>query len=135
MGIFFKTIGVVLGIAVGLVIIVAVVGALSGHSSSSSTPPPPAAIFDVTASTSDSSCTVLGDYCIKVYCTFYNRGDGPGEKVVRAQLLDSGDLVATRESNLTLMPGQNQQYSWNFPEAELDDDQHQHHYQYKCLVE
>jgi len=131
MGIFFKTIGVVLGIVVGLVIAVFILAAVFGDHNST---PPSAAIFDITASTNDASCTQIGDYCIKAYCTYYNRGNGAGEKTVRAQLLDEDEVVAARESTLTLMPGQSQRLSWNFPEAELDDDQHQHHYQTKCLV-
>ena len=124
----------VLGIVVGCVIGVFVLAAIFGRDSSSSTPRSEA-IIDVSASSSDERCTVLGDYCIKVYCTYFNRGNGAGEKVIQAQLLDRGEIVAAKESNLTLMPGQSQKLSWDFTEAELDDDQHQHHYQYKCIVE
>jgi zinc ribbon protein len=116
------------GLAV-LGIVILVVANIPGKKEAPPPAPPPAAIFVVTDTRSDESCTQLGDYCIKVYCNYQNNGDGPGEKTVSAQLLDEDKVVARRTNQLTLLPGRSQRLEFSFPEAELGD---QHHYTYKC---
>jgi hypothetical protein len=113
-------------VVLGIVILI-VVSILTKKAS----PPPPTAVFAVTDNLSDEACTQLGDYCIRVHCTYQNNGDGPGEKRVGAQLLDENKVVAERQSSLTLLPGKSQRLNFDFPEAELGD---QHHYTYKCMI-
>jgi hypothetical protein len=93
--------------------------------------PPPTAHLTVTGATSDESCTALGDYCIRVNCSYSNDGTGPGEKPIGAELIDNDVVVASRNSTLTLLPGKSQTLYWDFKEAELGDE---HHYRYRCTA-
>ena len=79
----------------------------------------------------DDECTELGDYCIRVHCTFYNDGNAPGERAVAAQLIDAGESVAIHRSTLTLLPDAHQQLYFDFKEAELDGN---HHYTSRCIA-
>lgn len=93
---------------------------------------PPVAKFVVLEhSQLDDECTELGDYCIRVHCTFYNDGNAAGLRPVGAQLLDGTESVAVRESTLTLLPDGRQQLYFDFKEAELDGD---HHYASRCAA-
>jgi len=84
--------------------------------------PEPAANFVATDVLSDENCTVVGDYCVRVHCTYQNTGDAAGERRVRAQLLseDQSQVIAERYSALTLLPNATQRVTFNFPEASLD---------------
>ena len=115
----------------GLVVVGIVLLIVGSTMTKKDSPPPPTAIFVVTDTLSDEACTQLGDYCIRVHCTYQNNGDGAGEKSVGAQLLDENQVVAERQSSLTLLPGKSQRLYFDFPEAELGD---QHHYTYKCMA-
>lgn len=97
--------------------------------SSDSHGPAPTAVFQVSDQLSDENCTQLGDYCIRVHCSFINSGKGPGEQRVSAQLLDGSTLVSEKYSSLTLLAGASQRVDFDFPEAELDG---QHDYRYRC---
>ena len=79
----------------------------------------------------DDECTELGDYCIRVHCTFYNDGDAAGLRAIGAQLVDGSESVAVRESTLTLLPDSRQQLFFDFKEAELEGD---HHYSSRCIA-
>ncbi|WP_419806294.1 zinc ribbon domain-containing protein [Terriglobus sp.] len=95
-------------------------------------PPPPAAKFVVLEhSQRDDECTEVGDYCIRVHCTFYNDGNAAGLRSIGAQLLDGTESVAIRESSLTLLPAGRQQLYFDFKEAELDGN---HRYHSQCVA-
>ena len=78
--------------------------------------------FVVTQSSSDANCTQLTDYCINVYCTYQNAGNGQGEQRIHAQLLDTAtsEVRADHYVDLTLQPQASQKLTFSFPEAELD---------------
>jgi hypothetical protein len=100
-----------------------------GGAGSNQTPPPSAKFIVMEHSQRDDECTELGDYCIRVHCTFYNSGNAPGERSIGAQLLGGTDSVAVRESTLTLLPDGRQQLFFDFKEAELDGA---HRYNSRC---
>lgn len=81
---------------------------------------------------SDEACTQLTDYCINVYCTYNNIGNGLGVQRVHAQLLDTatGEVRADQYNDLTLAPQESQRLKFSFPEAELD-----WHVSYLCKAE
>jgi len=78
--------------------------------------------FVATDWTSDDACTQWNDYCINVYCTYKNIGNGTGQQRVRVQLTDraTGILRADHYNDLTLAPQESQRLTFTFPEAELD---------------
>ncbi len=88
--------------------------------------------FVVTESSSDANCTQLTDYCINVYCTYQNVGNGEAEERIHAQLLDtaSNEVRADHYVDLSLVPQASQKLAFSFPEAELD-----WHVSYQCKVE
>jgi hypothetical protein len=66
----------------------------------------------------DEGCTVLGDYCVRVHCTYQNVGSQAGEKRVVARLFDPNDqLRSERQQALTLLPNGTQRVTFDFPEA------------------
>jgi hypothetical protein len=80
--------------------------------------------FVATEGTSDDACTQWNDYCINVYCTYKNVGNGAGQQRVRVQLTDTATATAAiradHYNDLTLAPQESQTLKFTFPEAELD---------------
>ncbi|HEY7501580.1 MAG TPA: hypothetical protein VH740_23865 [Vicinamibacterales bacterium] len=78
--------------------------------------------FVATDVLTDDNCTVMGDYCLRVHCTFQNSGSAAGERNVRAQLISEPDakIVGDQTSRLTLMENATQRVTFNFPEATID---------------
>jgi hypothetical protein len=103
----------------GAVVVLFIIGAIASLNDST---PAPAARFIATDALSDESCTVVGDYCLRVHCTFQNTGDAAGESRVTAQLLseDQSQVLAERYSSLTLLPNATQRVTFTFPEANID---------------
>lgn len=103
----------------GAVVLLFVIGVIANLVS---TGPAQAAHFIATDVLGDESCTVVGDYCLRVHCTFQNTGDAAGENRVRAQLLseDQSQVVAERTSSLTLLPNATQRVTFDFPEATIE---------------
>jgi uncharacterized membrane protein YvbJ len=123
----------VLACGVACIVILLLAGSVLTKSSgeSASRQPAGSAIFQVSDTLADEGCTQLGDYCIRVHCTYVNNGQAAGEKLVAAELDDGQEVVATRRSNLTLLPAGSQRVDFDFPEAELAGE---HHYRYSCSV-
>ncbi len=103
----------------GAVVVLFVIGIIANLSDNT---PPPAANFVATDALSDENCTVVGDYCVRVHCTFQNTGNAAGENRVRAQLLseDQSQVLAEQYSSLTLLPNATQRVTFDFPEANID---------------
>ena len=82
----------------------------------------PVARFNVTDVLSDEGCTVVGDYCVNVHCTFQNVGDTAGALRVRARLLEKSSqrVLADHATDLTLLQGASQRVTFAFAEAEID---------------
>jgi hypothetical protein len=126
----------VIGIVATILVIIIVIGIAVGHNSSSAstTPPPPPkpAPFQVSAQSSrDDECTQLGDYCVRVHCTYLNAGAIAADETAGAQFFDHGRSIAVRQGTLTLLPGATKEVYFDFPEAELEDG---HAYTYQCLI-
>jgi hypothetical protein len=117
---------------IGCILLLLLAGSLLTKSSAESAfrQPAPSAIFEVADTLADEGCTQLGDYCIRVHCSYVNKGQVAGEKLVGAELDDGQEVIATRRSNLTLLPAGSQRVDFDFEEAELGE----HHYRYKCSV-
>jgi predicted nucleic acid-binding Zn ribbon protein len=132
-GTTFKVIGIVATVIVAIIVVLAVI---AGHNSSSASTTPPAppkpAPFQISAQSSrDDECTQLGDYCIRVHCTYVNAGSIAADETAGAQFFDHGQSIAVRQGTLTLLPGASKEVYFDFPEAELEDG---HHYTYQCLA-
>jgi hypothetical protein len=70
----------------------------------------------------DDSCSVLGDYCVRVKCSVSNGGDAPGIVTVAAALTQANNssVVARRIYSVALVPGENKALTFDFPEAEIN---------------
>jgi hypothetical protein len=71
--------------------------------------------------TTDSGCTVFGDFCMNVNCIYQNLGGAGGERRVGAQLLDaaSNQVLASRASTLALPAKGVRRLTFSFMEAEV----------------
>jgi hypothetical protein len=136
-GTALKVIGIVAAVVIAIILVIALV---AGHRSSSAstttpTPPPPPpkpAPFQIAAQYSrDDECTQLGDYCIRIHCTYSNAGAIAADETAGAQFFDRRQSIAIRQGTLTLLPGASKEVYFDFPEAELGDG---HFYTYQCLV-
>jgi len=87
----------------------------------------PTARFAVDNVGGNESCSVLGDYCLRVQCAVANTGNGQGSIQVTAEIVpDEGPAVSHRSTRV-LNPGQREVISMDFPEAEMGK-----HYSYSC---
>lgn len=88
--------------------------------------------FVVAEATTDTACTVIGDFCMNVNCIFQNRGGASGEQRVGARLIDSATerVVATRASTLALPAEGIRRLTFAFVEAEVERT-----YRGQCLLE
>jgi hypothetical protein len=89
----------------------------------------PAARFNFDNAGGDDSCTVLGDYCMRVKCTVTNAGNASGLSRVAADLVEDGVTIAShRTTTNVLAPGERQTVALDFPEATIASKKAQ----YRC---
>jgi hypothetical protein len=65
------------------------------------------------------SCTVLGEFCIRVRCAVTNGGTAEGVVQVAAELNEDSVTIGTRRGTRPLVPGQQDTLIFDFPEANL----------------
>ena len=93
---------------------------------------PASATFAVDNAGGDESCTVLGDYCMRVRCAVTNTGAANGVARLAADFLENNQVLATRHGTSRLLAsGEHDTLVFDFPEATLASQQHQ----YKCYPE
>ncbi len=82
-------------------------------------PPAPAPRFIVDNVDANETCTVLGEYCIRVRCAITNAGSAPGVIQVAAELNEDSVSIGTRRGTRNLDLGQQDTLTFDFPEANL----------------
>lgn len=100
---------IIVGVAVALVI-------KRGTAHASVSPAPSWLVDNVDA---NDSCTVLGEFCIRVRCAVTNAGTAEGIVQVTAQLNEDSVPLSTRRGTRSLVPGQQDTLTFDFPEANL----------------
>ena len=65
------------------------------------------------------SCTVLGEFCIRVRCAVTNSGTAEGIVQVTAELNEDSVTIGTRRATRSLVPGQQDTVTLAFPAANL----------------
>jgi hypothetical protein len=81
--------------------------------------PPPAPRFIVDNVDANETCTVLGEYCIRVRCAITNAGSAPGVVQIAAELNEDSVSIGTRHGTRSLAVGQQDTLTLDFPEANL----------------
>lgn len=103
-------------LAIGGVVAFAVIRRGAADASASVSPAPRWLVDNVDA---NDSCTVLGDFCIRVRCAVTNGGTADGVVQVTAELNEDSVTIGTRRGTRTLVPGQQDTVIFDFPEANL----------------
>jgi len=96
------------------VVVLQVVKRGAAHASGS--PAPTWLVDNVDA---NDSCTVLGEFCIRVRCAVMNSGTAAGVVQVTAELNEDSTRIGTRRATRTLVPGEQDTLTFDFPEANL----------------
>lgn len=91
-------------------------GGSQGPDSPAAAPAPKWIIDNVDA---NESCTVLGEYCIRVRCAITNSGTAAGIAQVAADLAEDSVVIATRRATRSLDVGAQDTLTLDFPEANL----------------
>ena len=94
-------------------------GATNANASASVSPAPRWLVDNIDA---NESCTVLGEFCIRVRCAVTNGGTAEGVVQVAAELNEDSVMIGTRRGTRTLAPGQQDTLIFDFPEANLGKD-------------
>jgi hypothetical protein len=68
------------------------------------------------------SCTVVGEYCIRVRCAITNSGTAAGIAQIAADLSEDSVVIATRKATRSLDVGAQDTLVLDFPEANLGKD-------------
>ena len=82
-------------------------------------PPAPAPRFIVDNVDANETCTVLGEYCIRVRCAITNAGSASGVLQIAAELNEDSVSIGTRRGTRNLDVGQQDTLTFDFPEANL----------------
>jgi hypothetical protein len=96
------------------VVVVQVIKRGTAHASVSSAPS-----WLVDNVDANESCTVLGEFCIRVRCAVTNSGTAQGIVQVTAELNEESVTIGTRRGTRSLVPGQQDTLTFDFPEANL----------------
>ena len=90
----------------------------------------PSASFAVDNAGSDESCSVLGDYCLRVQCAATNTGNAQGSVRIVAEIVPDSGAAVTHVTTRVLTPGEREVVALDFMEAEMGN-----HYKYRCTGE
>ena len=91
-------------------------GGSQGPDSPAAAPAPKFIIDNVDA---NESCTVVGEYCVRVRCAITNSGTAAGIAQVAADLAEDSVVIATRKATRSLDVGAQDTLVLDFPEANL----------------
>ena len=111
-----------IGLFVGLIIMAVVLVTVFGKGTPRTEVPAPAAVFEVTDSQMDTTCSSVTDYCMNVYCTVRNRGNAAGSKrvMMRVGTANRGN-IANYYKDTRLEPGAEGRVEFRVPEVEVAD--------------
>ena len=82
----------------------------------------PAATWIIDNVDATDSCTVVGEYCIRVRCAITNSGTAPGIAQVAADLAEDSVVIATRRATREVGVAGQDTLALDFPEANLGKD-------------
>jgi zinc-ribbon domain len=112
------------GLVVGaLLLVIAVFVALRlshARREGPTTAPAPAWIVDNVDA--NDSCSVLGEYCVRVRCAITNTGPVSGIAQVAVELTEDDVTVGTRRGTRSVEAGQQDTLTLDFPEANMGKD-------------
>lgn len=63
----------------------------------------------------DESCSVLGEYCLRVQCAAVNTGSGQGSVHIVAEIVPDTGQSFTHTTTRVLSPGERKSLRWTFP--------------------
>ena len=75
----------------------------------------------------DESCSVLGEYCLRVQCAAVNTGTGQGSVRIVAEIVPDTGQSFTHTTTRVLSSGERQVIALDFPEAVMGP-----HYTFRC---
>jgi hypothetical protein len=106
-----------------LVAIAVIVGIRFLRSGPAGAAPAPVARWIVDNVDANDSCSVLGEYCIRVRCAITNAGTVAGVAQVAAEVTEDSTTIGTRRGTRSVGAGQQDTLTLDFPEANMDKKQ------------